>query len=377
MYQRLPLQILSVSLLVMAAFVTSRAQSSPVLTSFDFRNGAQGWQAGFADYPPAYNQNDLYQLRAEMRSLPLELGVAGSGFYIQGSNHSDDLFMFLKRRLGPSEGIVAGQKYQLRFTIIFASNAQSMCGGVGGPPGEGVTLKAGGSPVEPLAVGDAFGLRMNVDKGNQAVGGPAASVTGNIANGLPCQPNTRPYVTIQREHLHTFEVTANESGELWLLVGTDSGFEALTALYYQRIDVQLIPVNGSAAPAPILLTDNNTERAVALDSVTLMREPFSIAAGHNFSSDQRTRIILFARNIELLPGEDASTLIVRAEDAQGRVYMLPVEFVGKVPNFDWLTQIVVKLPDEVGSADAVRVSISLRGVISNKATMAIKPGSTN
>ena len=28
-------------------------------------------------------------------------------------------------------------------------------------------------------------------------------------------------------------------GALWLLVGTDSGFEGLTALYYQRIEVTL------------------------------------------------------------------------------------------------------------------------------------------
>jgi hypothetical protein len=373
MYLRLHLRTLSAALLVMAACVAARAQSAPTRISFDFRNGAQGWLAGFADYPPAYNQNDLYQLRAEMRSLPPELGVAGTGFYIQGSNHSDDLFMFLKRRLGPADGITPGQKYQLRFTIHFASNAQSMCPGVGGAPGESVYLKAGGSAIEPLAVGGSFGLLMNVDKGNQSVGGPAASVTGNIANGLPCQPASRPYVTIVRDHLHTFEVTASESGELWLLVGTDSGFEALTALYYQRIDVQLVPINGSSGPAPVLLTDNNTERAVALDSVTLMREPFPTAARHNLGSDKHTRILLFARNIELLSGEDASTLTVQAEDAQGRVYTLPVEYVGKVPSFDWLTQIVVKLPDEVNGADRVLVSVSLRGAVSNKASISIKP----
>jgi hypothetical protein len=361
----------------MGTFVAAQAQSSSIQSSFDFRNGAQGWQAGFADYPPAYNPNDFYQLKAEMRSLPPELGVSGTGFYIQGDNHSDDLFMFLKRRLGPADGVIAGQKYQLRFSITFASNTQSMCVGVGGAPGESVFLKAGGSPIEPLPVGDAFGLKMNVDKGNQSQGGPAASSFGDVANGLPCNPSSRPYVSIQRDNLHTFDVTANANGELWLLVGTDSGFEALTALYYQRIEVQLVPLNGPYSGAPVLFTDTNTIRAAALDSVTMVRAPFSVAAMNNFSSDQRTRLMLFARNMELMPGEDTSVVKVQAEDSQGRVYPLAVEYFGKVPNLDSLTQIVVKLPDELINAGDVGVIINLRGVISNRATISIEPNNTN
>lgn len=69
---------------------------APITVTYDFRNGAQGWQAGFADYPPA-TDDGFYGLKAEIRSLPPELGINGTGFYIQGNNHSDDLFMFLKR----------------------------------------------------------------------------------------------------------------------------------------------------------------------------------------------------------------------------------------------------------------------------------------
>ena len=73
-------------------------------------------------------------LRAEMRDLPPELGVSGTGFYFQGSNLSDDLFMFMKRRLGPSDGVVAGQAYWLDYTVVLASGA-SACAGIGGSPG--------------------------------------------------------------------------------------------------------------------------------------------------------------------------------------------------------------------------------------------------
>jgi hypothetical protein len=113
-----------------------------VSISFDFRNGALGWQAGFAEYPPTTDKNGFYELLAEVRTLPPELGVNGTGFYIQGNNHSDDLFMFMKRRLNSADGIVAGQTYQISFTLVFASSAQSGCFGIGGSPGDSVGLKA-------------------------------------------------------------------------------------------------------------------------------------------------------------------------------------------------------------------------------------------
>src|SRR2546430_15676422 len=138
--------------IVLSATSSAFAQSATVSKSFDFRNGAQGWQEGFADYPPATDKTGFYELLAEIRTLPAELGTSGTGFYIQGNNHSDDLFMFLKRRLNAADGIVAGQAYQITFTLVFASNAASGCVGVGGSPGDSVTLKAGASPAEPKAL---------------------------------------------------------------------------------------------------------------------------------------------------------------------------------------------------------------------------------
>jgi hypothetical protein len=106
-----------------------------------------------------------------------------------------------------------------------------------------VYLKAGAAPVEPQPFLDAVDnrVRMNVDKGNQAVGGSAASLVGNVANGRPCEPGNEPFVSLRRQHVHMPPVTASAEGELWLLIGTDSGFEGTTTLYYQRIEVQLTP----------------------------------------------------------------------------------------------------------------------------------------
>ena len=368
---------LIIILLVVLTFIaTAFAQGtpSPVSVSFDFRNGSLGWEAGFADYPPA-TDNGSYQLKSEIRSLPPELGVNGTGFYIQGNNHSDDLFMFLKRRLNSADGIVAGQAYQVNFTLVFASNAPNGCAG----PGDAVYLKAGASPAEPNALlsrvssdpRDFAHLAMNVDKSNQSQSGIAASVAGNIANGRPCDFGPYPYVSIQRTHQHTSLVNANSKGELWLLVGTDSGFESLTALYYQRIDATLTPV--SLPPPPVLLTDQDTGRAAAVESVTLIREPFSVISSQNlFSADQRTRLTLFGYNLELKNGEGVSAITAQAEDSQHRLYALPVEATREVPDFSWITGVTIRLPDELQGIGDVSVRIAFRGVNSNQALVSIK-----
>lgn len=230
-----------------------------VVRSFDFRTGEQGWVGGFADYPdgfvdfdadgkPLRRAEEAYDLQSGLRPLPVELGVGGTGFLLSGENRSADLFMFLKRRLGQTEGIAPGRSYQISFGFTFASNAPTGCGGAGSP-GESVALKAGGAIIEPVAVSIQEGLfrffRMNVDKGLQVNSGPAASFVDTIENGITCEAATPafPYVSLERTHTHNVPVAAKRDGEVWLLVGTDSGFEGPTAIYYQRIEVTLTRVN--------------------------------------------------------------------------------------------------------------------------------------
>jgi hypothetical protein len=279
--------------------------------------------------------------------------------------------MFLKRRLTQADGIVPGQRYEIAYTLRFASNACSECGGIGGGPGTSVFMKAGAAPIEPIPYGP--NQRMNVDIGSQSQSGIATSVAGNIANGLAYDP-APPYVSLTLTHHHTSQVTASANGELWLLVGTDAGFEGLTQLFYQRIDVTLVPVGPSPpppAPAPKLLAEENTGRAIALNAIQLTREPFAPFTRPNFSYDEQTRLVLFAMDLDLLPGEDASSVSAQIEDSQQRVIQVPVKFVGKVPNLDSLTQIVVRLPFPI-IKDGTRISISLRGSSSNSVPLSYR-----
>lgn len=114
---------------------------------------------------------------------------------------------------------------------------------------------------------------------------------------------------------------------------------------------------------PVLLLEENTSRAAAVDSAFLVRDPFRLGNLHNFSSDQR--IMLFARGIELSASEDPSSILVQLEDTQNRIHLLVVEDIRKVPNFDF-SQIVVKLPDAIETEGDFRLSLTFRSATGNK-----------
>jgi hypothetical protein len=125
-------------------------------------------------------------------------------------------------------------------------------------------------------------------------------------------------------------------------------------------------------PGPVLVTEQSSDIAIALDS-TFLRDPFSLTNPFNLSTDKRSRLSLFATNLNLLPGENASAVTARAEDAAQNTFPLTVEFVGKVPGFDEFTQIVVRLPDNTPTGQSIFVSVTnSQGQTSNKARVRMK-----
>ncbi len=125
--------------------------------------------------------------------------------------------------------------------------------------------------------------------------------------------------------------------------------------------------------APVLLIDDITGRALALDSVILTRDPFSLNATIPFNSmDPRRRVSLFVWRLGLLPNDTVANVTVTAEDGAGGVYPLTVEFVGALAAIDGVTQIVVRLPDNVvGAPRDLFVKVQLRGPASNQAVIKI------
>jgi hypothetical protein len=126
------------------------------------------------------------------------------------------------------------------------------------------------------------------------------------------------------------------------------------------------------SPSIVLSTETNSDRAIALDSVTFVSDPFPFSTLTNFSSDRRTRVMFFSPNLTLAFGDSFSSVSARAEDAQHNFYPLTIEFIGKTSQYDWLTQIVIKLPDNLPNVNALWVNINYRTAVSNKARIVLK-----
>jgi probable HAF family extracellular repeat protein len=151
----------------------------------------------------------------------------------------------------------------------------------------------------------------------------------------------------------------NDAGQI--VCTSDSGSFLLSPL------AQTTPPSG-----PRLHTEEKSAHAAALDSVTMLRAPFPLVTPHNFSPDQRTRVMLFVSGADFAPGEDVAAFAAQAEDAQGRIYPLTVEAVGRLPGVDGVLQVNVKLPGDVQGAPGLWVRVGVRGQVSNKALLSIK-----
>jgi glucose/arabinose dehydrogenase len=122
--------------------------------------------------------------------------------------------------------------------------------------------------------------------------------------------------------------------------------------------------------APLLAFEQSSQRAIALDAVTFVRDPFPITNPNYFGPDKRTRVILFSEN---LLQTSALNVTARAIDTSLTSHDLVVEFVGTLPTFPGFTQIVVKLPDGITMAGDLQVTITARGKTSNTVLVGVIP----
>lgn len=138
----------------------------------------------------------------------------------------------------------------------------------------------------------------------------------------------------------------------------------------------LIIVGGVAAEAadlkpPRLISDTGSTRAVAFESPIFKGEPFPLTATVPFSTDTRTRICIFAMDLELLPGEGANAFSADVQDSSGKLYPLRIEFMGQVPGFPGITMFIVRLADDIGDVGDVLLRLNLHGLASNRVRMGI------
>jgi len=134
--------------------------------------------------------------------------------------------------------------------------------------------------------------------------------------------------------------------------------------------IQLGPTSAQTA-APTLISQPDSTRAIAFDSVTQHREPFSAISPIRFSADNHTRVMIFAMNLNLGPGDTASAISVEAEDGSHNIYQLVVEYAGPVPDQPWATSLVVRLGGGMGDLGDVLVRVRYNGLSSNRVRLGI------
>jgi TolB protein len=124
-------------------------------------------------------------------------------------------------------------------------------------------------------------------------------------------------------------------------------------------------------PPPGVITEEGTNNAIAVNSVTFVRGPFRILDPHNFSLDGHTRITLFTTSLGLTspPIPQASTLSVKANGVD-----LPVEFIGQTTGVPGLSgsYIIVRLPDGLPTGN-LSLTVTVRGVTTAVTVLPIIP----
>jgi hypothetical protein len=82
--------------------------------------------------------------------------------------------------------------------------------------------------------------------------------------------------------------------------------------------------------------------------------------------------LLFALNLQLQSGETLSSITVQGTDSRGFTYRLPVEELNAVGGLSWISEMVVRLPDDQTISGDLTITISFRGAMSNAARISIR-----
>ncbi|MGB5822579.1 MAG: copper amine oxidase N-terminal domain-containing protein [Proteocatella sp.] len=185
-----------------------------------------------ADVPTDYMEEDFYEYNFKITPSPV--AKMGSAIRIDGSNHSDDMFMAFYKKIG---GFKPNETYIYKLSFDIGTNVPKGMSGIGGSPGSSVWVKAGIVPAVPLMEVDNINhYRItNLDKSNQNQSGADLKVVSNMEKESDDYSEDFEYKTIVKY----FIATTNENGEVYVVIGTDSGFEGLTTVYYDNIKLSV------------------------------------------------------------------------------------------------------------------------------------------
>src|SRR5882724_10448655 len=159
-------------------------------------------------------------------------------------------------------------------------------------------------------------------------------------------------------------MTAKSFGRRWR-----SSFAAFLCVLAMAGLSSLLQSSRAQASRLVLISQETSTRGIALDSVTLKREPFDSTSEVSWGNDNQTRIMLFAMGLD--PKTSTTSITANAEDGSNKTYSLTVEYVGPVPEQSWVTAVVVRINEQMGDVGDVLVGISYQGLNSNRVRVGV------
>jgi len=220
-----------------------------------------------------------------------------------------------------------------------------------------------------------FTVRMSVVSA-KAIQVTYATANGSASAGSDYVETTNTLVINAGQLEGTISITVNgdtenETNETFLLNLTEA-FQA-TILDGQGT-ATILNDDGTTVPLQLLLDESGPDpiQAAALDSMLLLRDPFPVVNNNSFMNpalDRNTRVMLFVRNLQLGPGEPASSVVVTLVDGNNVSYDLPAEDVRPVQGVDF-AQVVIRLPNALPNGKCI-VEVKAHSQSSNSGTFRI------
>ncbi len=234
-YSRMVMVFFTTALLIGCARPNNNNDSPevtfPVTYNFNFEQSEEDFEAVFSDYHDDGNNYETYEMQSDYTDIPIK-DISSKGLYIASSNRSDDMFMGYMKEIA---GLPENQSYNFDISFKLATKVDAGGFGIGGSPGSAVYIKAGITSEKPeIKKDDNEVYRFtNLDTGSQASGGKDLLLIGNMEK--PEEDWVEGFMF--KSFSASVTATTNNNGSVYLVIGSDSGFEGFTEYYIDDVSI--------------------------------------------------------------------------------------------------------------------------------------------
>lgn len=191
--------------------------------NFDFSDGDEGWTGDFCGYAEDV-PDSTFQWTFSHTQLPAESGSTSGALLLSAVSPSQSIFMFMKKKI---TGFRPNTDYTVVFDVQFITDIRGQ---------QQIEVKAGASTIEPKKVVDDGQFVLNIDQGPAYEDGENLAYLGTVADA---GNNYYAYNTYKFSNNinKPFTVRSNSKGEIWMILGSNSLYDQLCAIYYTNVNI--------------------------------------------------------------------------------------------------------------------------------------------